>query len=45
MFMLKMKSHKIQRLEFVLNKIEGRDSKRMVVHISFGHPTKKTSLG
>jgi hypothetical protein len=40
-----MKSHKIQGLELVSYQIEGRDSKRKVVHISFGHPTKKTELG
>jgi hypothetical protein len=39
-----MKSHKIQRLEFVLDKIEGGDSKRKVVCIRFGHPMKKNGL-
>jgi hypothetical protein len=36
-----MKSRKIQRLEFVLDKIEGGDSKREIMCICFGHPTKK----
>jgi hypothetical protein len=40
-----MKSHKIQRLEFVSDKIEGEDSKREVVCIRFGCPTKKNDLG
>jgi hypothetical protein len=40
-----MKSHKIQRLELVSNKIEDGDSKREVVCIHFGHPTKKNGLG
>jgi hypothetical protein len=39
-----MKSHKIRRLEFVLDKIEGGDSKREVMCIYFGHPTKKNEL-
>jgi hypothetical protein len=36
-----MKFRKIQRLEFVLDKIEGGDSKSEVVCIRFDHPTKK----
>jgi hypothetical protein len=40
-----MKSRKIQRLEFVLDKIEGRDSKRKIMCIRFGHPTKKNGFG
>jgi hypothetical protein len=36
-----MESHKIQRLEFILDKIEGGDCKREVICIHFGHPTKK----
>jgi hypothetical protein len=39
-----MKSRKIQRLEFVSDKIEGRDCKREVMCIRFGHPTKKNEL-
>jgi hypothetical protein len=39
-----MKSHKIQRLEFISDKIEGGDCKREVICIRFGHPTKKTRL-
>jgi hypothetical protein len=39
-----MESHKIQRLDFVSNKIECGDCKREVRCISFGHPTKKMSL-
>jgi hypothetical protein len=39
-----MKSHKIQRLKFILNKIEGGDSKREVMCIHFGHPMKKNEL-
>jgi hypothetical protein len=39
-----MKSRKIQRLELVLDKIEGGDSKRKVMLIRFGHPTKKNSI-
>jgi hypothetical protein len=39
-----MKSHKIQRLEFILNKIKDGDSKREVMCIHFGHPTKKNEL-
>jgi hypothetical protein len=39
-----MKSHKIQRLEFISDKIDVGDCKRKVVRIRFGHPTKKTSL-
>jgi hypothetical protein len=35
-----MKSQKIQRLEFVSDKIEGGDSKREVIYIYFGHPMK-----
>jgi hypothetical protein len=40
-----MKSHKIWRLEFVSNKIEGEDSKREVMCIYFDHPTKKNRKG
>jgi hypothetical protein len=40
-----MKSHKIQKLEFVSDKIEGGDCKREVMCIRFGHPTKKNELG
>jgi hypothetical protein len=40
-----MKSHKIWRFEFVSDKNEGGDSKREVVCIHFGHPTKKNGLG
>jgi hypothetical protein len=40
-----MKSHKIQKLEFISDKIEGRDCKREVMCIRFGHPTKKNELG
>jgi hypothetical protein len=36
-----MKSHKIWRLEFVSDKIEGRDSKRKVMRIHFDHSMKK----
>jgi hypothetical protein len=39
-----MESHKIQRLEFISDKIEGGDCKREVICISFGHPTKKNGL-
>jgi hypothetical protein len=41
---LKIKSHKIQRLELVLNKIETGNSKRKVVCIRFGCPMKKMAL-
>jgi hypothetical protein len=40
-----MKSYKIWRLEFISDKIEGGDSKRKVMLIHFGHPTKKNDLG
>jgi hypothetical protein len=40
-----MKSHKIQRLEFVSDKIEGRDKKRKAVRIHFSCPTKRNKLG
>jgi hypothetical protein len=40
-----MKSHKIQKLEFVSDKIEGGDCKREVMCIRFGHPMKKNELG
>jgi hypothetical protein len=40
-----MKSREIQILELVLSKIEAEDSKRMIVRIRFGCPTKKTELG
>jgi hypothetical protein len=39
------KSHEIQILEFVLGKIEGGDSTRVVVCICFGYPPKKNRLG
>jgi hypothetical protein len=39
-----MKSHKILRLEFVSDKIEGGDRKKKVMYIHFGHPTKKNEL-
>jgi hypothetical protein len=39
-----MKSHNIQRLEFVLDKIKGGDYKREVRCICFDHPTKKNEL-
>jgi hypothetical protein len=39
-----MKSRKIQILEFISDKIEGGDSKRDVMCIRFGHPTKKNEL-
>jgi hypothetical protein len=41
---LKTESHKIQRLEFVSDKIEVGDCKTVVICIHFDHPTKKTSL-
>jgi hypothetical protein len=41
---LKKKSCKIQRLELVSDKIEVRDSRRKVVCIRFGHPSKKMAL-
>jgi hypothetical protein len=40
-----MKSRKIWRLEFVSDKIEGGDSKGMVVCINFSCPMKKNDLG
>jgi hypothetical protein len=39
-----MKSRKIQRLEFILDKIEGGNCKREVMCIRFDHPTKKNEL-
>jgi hypothetical protein len=39
-----MESHKIQRLEFVSDKIEGGDCKRDIICICFGHPTKKNKF-
>jgi hypothetical protein len=39
-----MKSHKIQKLEFISDKIEGGDSKREVICIRFGHPMKKNEI-
>jgi hypothetical protein len=39
-----MESRKIQRLEFVSDKIEDRDSKREVIRIRFYHPTKKNEF-
>jgi hypothetical protein len=39
---LKTKSCKIQRIEFILDKIVGGDRKRKV---HFDHPTKKNVLG
>jgi hypothetical protein len=44
-FNWKMKSCKIQRLELISDKIEGRYSKREVVCIHLGYPTKKNGLG
>jgi hypothetical protein len=44
-FPWKMKSCEIQRLEFVSDKIEARDSRRNVVRIRFGQPPKKNGLG
>jgi hypothetical protein len=43
-FNWKIKSHKILRLEFISDKIEGEDSKRKVMCIRFGHPIKKNEL-
>jgi hypothetical protein len=40
-----MKSHKIQRIELILDKIKAGDSKREVMCIHFGHPMKKNGLG
>jgi hypothetical protein len=40
-----MESRKIQKLEFVSNRIEGGDCKREVMCIYFGHPTKKNEFG
>jgi hypothetical protein len=39
-----MKSRKIRRLEFISDKMEGRDIKREVMCIRFGHPTKKNEV-
>jgi hypothetical protein len=39
-----MESHKIRRLEFVSDKIEGGDCKREVICIRFGYPTKKKEI-
>jgi hypothetical protein len=39
-----MESRKIQRLEFVSDKIEGEDHKREVICIRFGHPIKKNEI-
>jgi hypothetical protein len=39
-----MESHKIQRLEFVSDKIEGGDCKREVICIRFDHPMMKNRL-
>jgi hypothetical protein len=39
-----MESRKIQRLEFISDKIEGGDCKREVICIGFGHPTKKNEF-
>jgi hypothetical protein len=39
-----MESCKIRRLEFISDKIEGRDCKREVIYTSFDHPTKKNEL-
>jgi hypothetical protein len=36
-----MKFRKIQKLEFVSDKIEGGNSKRKIVHICFGHLTNE----
>jgi hypothetical protein len=40
----KIKSHKILRLEFISDKIEGEDCKREVMCIQFGHSTNKNEL-
>jgi hypothetical protein len=45
MFLLKMKSREIWRLELVSDKIEARDSKRKVMRIRFGFFTEKNGLG
>jgi hypothetical protein len=39
-----MESCKIRRLEFISDKIVGGDSKREVIRIRFGHPTKKNEF-
>jgi hypothetical protein len=39
-----MESCKIQRLEFISDKIEGGDYKRKVICIHFSHPTKKNKI-
>jgi hypothetical protein len=39
-----MESHKIQRLEFISDKIEGGDCKREVIYICFDHPMKKNEF-
>jgi hypothetical protein len=39
-----MKSHEIQRLELVSDKIEAEESKRKVVRIHFGCRMKKNEL-
>jgi hypothetical protein len=39
-----MESHKIQRLEFISDEIEGEDCKREVICICFSHPTKKNEF-
>jgi hypothetical protein len=43
-FNWKTKSHKIQRLEFVSDKIKGVDCKREVICIHFIYPMKKNKL-
>jgi hypothetical protein len=43
-FNWKTESCKIQRLEFISDKIEGGDSKREVICIHFGQPTKKNEI-
>jgi hypothetical protein len=39
-----MKSRKVWRLEAISDKIEDGDSKRKIVCIYVGHPTKKNDL-
>jgi hypothetical protein len=42
---VKNESRKIQRLELILDKIKGGDSKGKAMHICFDCPTKKNELG
>jgi hypothetical protein len=44
-FNWKIESHKMWRLEFVSDKIEGEDCKREFMCIDFGCPMKKNDLG